>query len=87
MKKIRLEQKSIKFLTSPRLPVADKNRLDAKLKELENTTDPLRIGRKLKDTSKFKDKWRVRVGDYRIVYHIDGNYIIVSLIDKRPNIY
>jgi len=35
----------------------------------------------------FKDKYRLRVGDYRIIFRRTSNIIYIELIDTRGQIY
>ena len=72
-------------------------------KELETLPDPLlaRVVRKLesladvprpagcKKLKGFKDQWRVRIGDWRVVYHIDEAVKLVSIlrIAHRREVY
>ncbi|MCD6226465.1 MAG: type II toxin-antitoxin system RelE/ParE family toxin [Candidatus Aenigmarchaeota archaeon] len=64
-----------------------------------NKETKIRIKKKLKELEKFPDKkgnhlrysafWRLRVGDYRIIYEIDrkDRKIIVLFIGHRKNVY
>ncbi|WP_441294408.1 type II toxin-antitoxin system RelE family toxin [Clostridium sp. N3C] len=55
-------------------------------KNLENTTDPRVLGRSLK--GKFKEYWRYRVGDYRIIAEINDEVrILIIGIGHRGEIY
>lgn len=55
-------------------------------KNLENTTDPRVLGRSLK--GKFKEYWRYRVGDYRIITEINDEVrILIIGIGHRGEIY
>ena len=76
-----LHQQVIKFLK--KLPKKDIERIKGKLAEL---TEPYSVKAvKLKG----KDAFRVRVGDYRILYTIDDSrkVIVVFKIDKRSRVY
>ena len=43
------------------------------------------IGLKLKDVE--IGQWRLRVGDYRIRYDIDGDKVVLHLVKHRRDIY
>jgi len=49
--------------------------------------DPHKYGRKLKGL--FKGLWRYRIGDYRVLYRIEDNKVLVIVlrIGHRRNIY
>ena len=51
--------------------------------------DELKDGFKSKDIKKIKgeDKFRLRVGDYRVLFSLERNKIIVWKIGHRKNIY
>lgn len=68
------------------LPNEDIKRVYAKAKELENNPRP--VGCK-KLVGEKEDLWRVRVGDYRIVYTINDTIFIVDVrrIGHRRDIY
>jgi len=56
-------------------------------KNLENCENPYAHGKPLKGS--FKEQWRYRVGDYRIISHINNRKIIILLleIEHRKNVY
>jgi mRNA interferase RelE/StbE len=67
-----------------RLPAATQKRIARALLSLES--DPFPAGcKKLKN----RDGWRVRVGDYRILYFADksAQRIIVAVIKHRKDVY
>ena len=67
-----------------RLPAAVQRRIARVLLSLEN--DPFPAGaKKLKN----RDGWRVRVGDYRILYFADktARQIVVGVIAHRREVY
>lgn len=47
--------------------------------------DPVGFGKPLRYS--LKGHRRLRVGDYRIVYRIDGNNVIIAAIKHRKDIY
>lgn len=67
-----------------RLPMADQKRVARVLLSLENEPFPVRC-KKLKN----RDGWRIRVGDYRILYFADkaARQIIVGVIAHRRDVY
>lgn len=69
-----------------RLPNEQLKRVYAKSKELE--TNPRPAGCK-KLIGEKEDIWRVRVGDYRILYSIDDTVFIVDIrrIGHRKDVY
>ena len=56
-------------------------------KNLENCEDPRRIGKAL--TGQFRESWRYRVGDYRILAEIHDDVLVILLIDigHRSTVY
>lgn len=68
-----------------RLPKSDQRRIDRRIVSLtENPRPPgcVKIAGQ-------ENLWRVRVGDYRIVYAIDekGRIVIVSMVGHRRDVY
>lgn len=51
--------------------------------------DELKEGFQSKDVKKLKgdDRLRLRVGDYRILFSVEGNVIIIWKVGHRKNIY
>lgn len=56
-------------------------------KNLVGTNDPRAHGKALKGD--FKEYWRYRVGEYRILAEIDDNQIIIIIVNvgHRKNLY
>jgi mRNA interferase RelE/StbE len=56
-------------------------------KNLVNCTDPRRYGKSLQGN--LKDKWRYRVGNYRILAKIEDHRIIIVILEvgHRRSIY
>ena len=48
-------------------------------KKLVNCTDPRRYGKSLQEN--LKDKWRYRVGNYRILAKIEDDRIIIVILE------
>ncbi len=59
------------------------NRIATKLKEYSN--DPLRYARKLSHPK--IGTYRFRIGDYRVIFDIDGDNIVVLRVGHRKGIY
>lgn len=67
-----------------KLPIQIAQRIQAQLFELEN--DPRPTGcKKLVGV----EAWRIRIGDYRVIYEIYDNVLIISVIEigHRKEIY
>ncbi len=65
-----------------RLPITELNRVWARIKELEN--DPRPYGcKKLKGTA-CDNLYRLRVGDWRILYAIEEEKLIILILDIEP---
>jgi mRNA interferase RelE/StbE len=60
-------------------------RIDEKLRFYLNQKNPLQFAESLKD-SRFGD-WRFRIGDYRVIFDLDGDKIIVLKIGHRKDVY
>lgn len=50
-------------------------------KNLENCEDPYRHGKPLKGN--FKGQWRYRIGDYRIISHIDNEEMVILVLEIK----
>lgn len=78
-----LEKQVIKFLS--KLDNQTKNRIFTKLEELEINPIPMDAKRIVNSKEKV---FRIRIGDYRALYRLEKNkIIIVFLIDKRSRVY
>ena len=60
-----------------------KNRIGVKLRDYSN--DPLKFARKL--TNPKIGTYRFRVGDYRIIFDIEDNTIVILRVGHRKEIY
>jgi mRNA interferase RelE/StbE len=85
---IRLHPDAVKFLAD--LNPETKGRLKSGIKSLE--TDPFKSRshsdiKKLKGTKKREDLYRLRVGDYRIIYAGEANIIFILEIIPREKGY
>ena len=81
--KILYSKKSVKFLK--RIPKEDSERITKKIELLgENPFPP-----ETKKVQGLNDIFRLRVGDYRILYNIDKKEKILGIIkiDKRSRVY
>jgi mRNA interferase RelE/StbE len=86
--KIRLHPDAVKFLVY--LNSETKERLKSGIKNLE--TDPFKSRshadiKKLKGTKKREDLYRLRVGDYRVIYTVESNTVFVLEIIPREKGY
>jgi mRNA interferase RelE/StbE len=86
--KIRLHPDAVKFLLD--LNTETKERLKSGIKLLE--TDPFKSRphadiKKLKGTKKREDLYRLRVGDYRVIYAVEDDTIFVLEIIPREKGY
>ena len=79
---VRIEKSPRKFLKT--LQISEKKRIDAALTILADNPIPPKA-KKLSG----RDGYRIRVGDYRIIYEIQKNLLVVLVIDigHRREIY
>ncbi len=68
----------------PALPKTMRTRIKRAVEE-RLTTDPIGFGKPLQYS--LKGHRRLRVGDYRIVFRIDGEQVIIIAIKHRKDIY
>jgi mRNA interferase RelE/StbE len=85
---IRLHPDAVKFLVN--LNPETKEKLKSGIKSLE--TDPFKSRsrsdiKKLKGTKKREDLYRLRVGDYRVIYAVEKNTVFVLEIIPRERGY
>lgn len=66
-----------------KIPKDEKNRIGGKLKEYAK--EPTKHARKL--TTQKIGTYRFRVGDYRIIFDIEGDEIVILRIGNRRDIY
>ena len=71
---LRIEKTPRKFLKT--LQISDKKRIDAALTLLADNPIPPKA-KKLSG----RDGYRIRVGDYRIIYELQRNVLVVLIID------
>ena len=71
---VRIEKTPRKFLKT--LQISEKKRIDAALTLLADNPIPPKA-KKLSG----RDGYRIRVGDYRIIYEIQKNLLVVLVID------
>ncbi len=77
---IKIEKQAIKFISKQ--PKPHRERILKAIYQLPNEGDI----KKLKGSD---DTFRLRVGDYRVIYSVDGEALIVSVVDvgNRGQIY
>ena len=85
---IRLHPDAVKFLVD--LNPETKERLKSGIRSLE--TDPFKSRsrsdiKRLKGTKKREDLYRLRVGDYRIIYSVEKNTVFILEIIPRERGY
>lgn len=68
-----------------KLPRTVQRRIIAKLDFYIASSDPLRFAESLKDKS--LGGYRFRIGDYRIIFDVDSNGVIILLVGHRRDIY
>lgn len=78
-----IRRKALKTLQS--LPATDKKRIETKIDNLTNEPRPPGSKKLTADEELF----RIRVGDYRVVYSIDdeGKIIVILIVAKRDKAY
>ena len=81
MHKIVFTNKSLKDLEN--IPPETNLRIAQKLKEY--SSNPLNYARKLKDST--IGDYRFRIGDYRVVFDLEKDTIVVLRIGHRKDIY
>ncbi len=81
MYKIFFTNRSLKDLES--IDPATQKRIAAKLKEY--SAEPLKYSKKLSNTN--LGSYRFRIGDYRVIFDIDKENIVILRIGHRKNIY
>ncbi len=82
MYKVLVEEKASKNLE--KIPNKLKNSITKKLKLLEQGIQPTLDIKKLKG---YKNHYRLRVGNYRILFYLENANIIVYKIGKRESVY
>jgi len=82
MFKVKLHKRVIKFLQ--KLSESDRKRIFSAIEKLE---DP--FSQPYEKVKGRKDLYRIRVGDYRIIYRVDklNKIVSVHLVDKRERVY
>jgi len=81
MYKVVLAQRAVKDLE--KIDKETKDRIATKLKEY--SANPMKYCRKLTDPK--IGSYRFRIGDYRVIFDIDGEYLVVLRIGHRRSIY
>ncbi len=88
--RISLGRKAFKFLE--KLDKASQSRIKEKVNTLRNSLEnsgaiPINI----LDIKTLRGEWypmkRLRVGNYRIIFHIDNDILKIPIIDNRGDIY
>ena len=85
MKQYRLRYKKQAVKDIQKLPSSIKKRLKNKLEFFISQDDPLQFARSL--TKPADAQYRSRVGDYRILFDIEGGDIIILHVQHRKDVY
>lgn len=75
--KIIIEKRAEKFIM--KLPKAEKERLLRAIYKLPNEGDTKQLKGK-----KSRGLYRLRVGDYRVIYTVDNGKLVILVIDAGP---
>ena len=69
------------------IPAINRNLQVRILRAIERrlTTEPTYYGEPLRH--RFKGYWKLRVGDYRVVYHVVSQEVWIYRIDHRKDVY
>ncbi|RMF18832.1 MAG: type II toxin-antitoxin system RelE/ParE family toxin [Candidatus Dadabacteria bacterium] len=83
MYQIRFEKRAQKALV--KLPKAVQQRIGKAIDGLAETPRPKGV----KKMSGYQDRWRIRVGDYRVVYEIEDDKLLVLVlrVGNRGEVY
>ncbi|NCO25230.1 type II toxin-antitoxin system RelE/ParE family toxin [Candidatus Parcubacteria bacterium] len=73
------------FRQFQKLSRTTQKRIDGKLRFYLSQRNPLRFSEPLKD-SRFGE-WRFRIGDYRVLFDIEDDEIIILKVGHRKDIY
>jgi len=84
MKKFSIELKKIAAAKLQKLPASPKSRIIKALRELE--TDPFPAGKKVKPFVGRPKTYRLRVGDYRLVFVVGDKVITVLDVFHRKDL-
>lgn len=81
--KIFYTQKSILDLKS--LPQADQRRIADKMRFFSAADNPMKFAERLTDPS--LGQFRFRIGNYRVIFDVEGDEIFVLKIARRDKVY
>jgi mRNA interferase RelE/StbE len=85
MPKYQLLYKKVAVKSIQKLSPQIKKRLQIKLEFFERQEDPLIFAKAL--TKPADAQYRFRVGNYRILFDVEGSNIIILLVQHRKDIY
>jgi mRNA interferase RelE/StbE len=68
----------------PAIPDVNKIQIARAISE-RLTQNPTGLGKPL--TGKLEGLWRLRVGDWRVIYEIEGSKVIIYAIGNRKDVY
>jgi mRNA interferase RelE/StbE len=74
----------VRYVDIPQLNETLKKRIKKAVEE-RLSTSPHQYGEPLRKT--LKGYWKLRVGDYRVVYRVEGNEVWIFAIINRKDVY
>ena len=82
---VKYELKAEKQLN--KLPSQDRERIENKLQEISELNNPRERGKSLHGN--YSDKWRYRIGDYRVICDIRDSELIILVVKvgNRKEVY
>ena len=82
---VKYETKAEKQLV--KLPFQEQLRITDKLREISDSENPRERGKSLK--GKFSNRWRYRIGDYRVICDIQDDILVILVIEigHRSKVY
>ena len=82
---VKYETKAEKQLV--KLPSQEQLRITDKLREISDSGNPRERGKSLK--GKFSNRWRYRIGDYRVICDIQDDILVILVIEigHRSKVY
>ena len=81
----RLAYKKPAVKSIQKLPTQIQKRLKVKLEFFVNQTDPLVFAKAL--TKPADAQYRFRVGNYRVLFDVEGDVIVILLVQHRKDVY
>lgn len=85
MKKYKIEYRKTAVKDIRKLDAVTQKRLGKKIEHILSLPDPMSHAKKLVDSQLGQYRWRV--GDYRVVFDLDGSTIVVLRVQHRSEVY